>query len=295
MALTFGPNLGLLVNGAQGEAHYSDLMKQWRSVDGLVQARVLDKDLTAPPGSPADGDQYVVGAGATGAWSGHSGKVARYSTVAAAWEFYTPKSGWRVYVVDEGVSYQYAGAAWTSRVAFGSIVLGTDPDASGTQLLRVGGKVLVGDTPIPAGVTAPYIGLTDNAGTDGPLVSLFGAVATPGFVGYRSGTSVSAPSATGSGVNLFAFSGRSYDGTNWSGTNIGLLLQTTQAHTPSAQGTRLVIRTTANGSTTVTNRWAFEQDGSIVPFAANSYDIGTASNTARTGYFGTSVATSAFG
>lgn len=112
MALTNGANLGLLANGAQGEGHYADLMKQWRGLDALVMPHVKDKDLATPPGSPADGDCYIVGAAATGAWSTHSGKIARWSSVASAWEFYTPKEGWRLWVEDEDADYVYNGSAW---------------------------------------------------------------------------------------------------------------------------------------------------------------------------------------
>lgn len=112
MALSNGPNLGLLVNGNQGEAHYTELMKLLRGIDGLVMPSVKDKDLTAPPGSPVDGDRYIVASGATGAWAGQTGKIARWSGVASAWEFYTPKEGWLVHVDDEDALYRHTGTAW---------------------------------------------------------------------------------------------------------------------------------------------------------------------------------------
>lgn len=112
MAIANGPNLSLLVNANLGEEHYAALTKFLRGVDGLVQPRVLDKDLAAPPGSPVDGDMYIVAAGATGLWSTHSGKLARWSTVQAAWEFFVPKAGWRAYVNDEAKNYQYSGSVW---------------------------------------------------------------------------------------------------------------------------------------------------------------------------------------
>lgn len=112
MALTYGPNLGLLVDGDAGELHYSALMKQWRGLDALVQPRVLDKDLAAPPVGPADGDCYIVAAGATGAWATHDLSIARYSSVVIGWEFYAPRSGWKVDVEDEDVTYRYTGSVW---------------------------------------------------------------------------------------------------------------------------------------------------------------------------------------
>lgn len=58
-------------------------------VDALLNSAVLSMALTAPPGSPADGDLYIVGPGATGAWAGRSGDLARYVTTGAFWQFYT--------------------------------------------------------------------------------------------------------------------------------------------------------------------------------------------------------------
>ena len=74
------------------------------------QGAVIDKDLTAPPGSPSEGDRYIVGPSATGAWSGHDDDIAEY--VDSAWEFYAPAEGWRVDVKDENKQYRYSGAAW---------------------------------------------------------------------------------------------------------------------------------------------------------------------------------------
>lgn len=129
MTLVPGPNLGLLENGAAGEEHYDELMRQWRGLDLLVQARVLDKDLTSPPGSPANGDAYIVAASPTGAWSGQAGKIARWTTrlSPAAWEFFTPREGWRVDVQDEDIAYRYTGSAWAAAAGTGDV---TGPGSS---------------------------------------------------------------------------------------------------------------------------------------------------------------------
>lgn len=115
MALTSGPNLGLLINGAAGEQHYAEMMRFFRGVDLLVQARVKSASIIAQPGSPADGDAYLVPTGATGGWSGQVGKIARYSSVVPGWEYITPKKGWQVTVEDVGsfgMTYRYNGTAW---------------------------------------------------------------------------------------------------------------------------------------------------------------------------------------
>jgi len=112
MALTNGPNLGLLVNGNAGEGHYTDLMKQWRGIDGLVMPNAKGYLTNTPPGSPSDGDLYIIGAAPTGAWAGQGGKVTRWSSVANAWEFYAPKNGWQIQSNSDREVYRYTGGAW---------------------------------------------------------------------------------------------------------------------------------------------------------------------------------------
>lgn len=80
------------------------------------QSPVIDKDLTAPPGSPAEGDRYIVGSSATGVWSGHDNDIAEF--VNSAWEFYTPSDGWRIDVVDEQGRYRFNGTSWISGIIF---------------------------------------------------------------------------------------------------------------------------------------------------------------------------------
>lgn len=117
MALSNGPNLGLLVNGDAGEEHYDELMAQWRGFDVLIQCSVLDRDLSAPPGSPTNGAAYIVAAGASGAWSGNANNIARWSSVTSAWEFFVPKAGWRAHVVDEAVTLTFVAGSWQQREA----------------------------------------------------------------------------------------------------------------------------------------------------------------------------------
>lgn len=142
MALTYGPTLGLLVNGAEGEGHYADLMRQWRGLDGLVMPAVIDKDLNTPPGSPSDGARYIVGPSPTGAWSGHAGKITRWSSVANAWEFFTPQNGWRALVLDEGVEYRRLGGAWTAQLKVGNGTAATNTTTG--DFVVVGGMAVGG-------------------------------------------------------------------------------------------------------------------------------------------------------
>lgn len=108
------PDLSLpYLMAAQSQKHvtYNEAM---RALDALVQPMVLDKDLAAPPGSPAEGDRYIVAAGPTGAWSGQAGKLAAWQD--GAWAFHAPREGWLAWVADEDKPYVYTGSAWASAI-----------------------------------------------------------------------------------------------------------------------------------------------------------------------------------
>jgi len=68
---------------------------------------VIDKDLSAPPGSPTTDDTYIVGASATGDWSGKDDEVAKWN--GSTWEF---SNGSINYVTDESKYYRYNGSSW---------------------------------------------------------------------------------------------------------------------------------------------------------------------------------------
>lgn len=80
-----------------------------------VHLSVKDRDLTAPPGSPASGDTYIVAASATGAWASHDGHVAVWD--GATWVFYTPRVGWVAYVEDEEKLTAYKAPGWSAGIA----------------------------------------------------------------------------------------------------------------------------------------------------------------------------------
>jgi hypothetical protein len=76
---------------------------------------VKDRNLTAPPGSPAAGDTYIPAATATGDWAGKEGQVAIWS--GTAWVFGVPREGWVAWIEDEAKLCAYHSAAWSTGVA----------------------------------------------------------------------------------------------------------------------------------------------------------------------------------
>jgi Protein of unknown function (DUF2793)/Chaperone of endosialidase len=119
---------------------------------------VLDKDLAAPPVSPAAGARYIVAPSPTGAWSGQAGSVAAWQD--GAWAFYTPNDGWLAWVADEDTLYIWSDAAWTAFAAgsLDEVVQDTTPQLGG-DLDANGHNIAFDDA----------TGLTDDAG-NGQLV-----------------------------------------------------------------------------------------------------------------------------
>lgn len=87
-------------------------------LDTLVQLSVLDKDLTAPPVSPNEGDSYIVAGGggtASDDWVGWEKRIARY--IDGTWRSYLAGAGdgagWLAWVQDEDAMYRFDGSDWT--------------------------------------------------------------------------------------------------------------------------------------------------------------------------------------
>lgn len=82
-----------------------------RMLDYLVQPTVINQTNTAPPGSPSDGDTYIVAASPTGAWTGQAKSIAYYNT--SGWIFSAPSEGWQVYDQTLNAFYYFDGTNWS--------------------------------------------------------------------------------------------------------------------------------------------------------------------------------------
>ena len=70
-----------------------------RRLDAVVMLAVKSRALASPPAEAAEGDRYVVPAGALGAWAGKAGLIA--SRQDEAWDFVEPRDGWIAWCVEE--------------------------------------------------------------------------------------------------------------------------------------------------------------------------------------------------
>ncbi len=174
---------------AQAQKHVTH-NEALRILDGLVQLSVLDRDLTAPPGSPTDGDRYIVASGASGVWTGWDLNIALW--VDGAWLRLPPRAGWRAWVEDEGVLLAYNGSTWigTTPTALQNLALlglGTTADAANPFSAKLNAALWTAKTVAEGGsgdlfytmnkeVAADDLGLTLQTGfVTKALMGLFGS------------------------------------------------------------------------------------------------------------------------
>jgi hypothetical protein len=87
------------------------------TIGALMCPPIISRSLTAPPGSPSDGDCYIPDSVATGAWAGKEGHIARYVLEGNFWMFYEPGSKARIAIdLDQSppALIYYDGSAWLS-------------------------------------------------------------------------------------------------------------------------------------------------------------------------------------
>jgi len=81
-------------------------------IDALMRKAVISV-LSVPPGSPSEGDVYLVGSGASGVWTGEDDSIAFFF---ADWFFLSPIEGWTIWINNVNDRLVYDGAAWLGGV-----------------------------------------------------------------------------------------------------------------------------------------------------------------------------------
>lgn len=106
-------------------------------IDAVIGGGVIDKDLATPPGSPVEGDRYIVASSPTGAWTGQAKKIAYYFN--GGWRFITAGEGLFVWVNDEDILYVFDGTNWTAAPggALNPTTLGINTTADATNRLAL--------------------------------------------------------------------------------------------------------------------------------------------------------------
>lgn len=96
----------ILQNQAQKEVTHAVGLN---GLDALTQTAVESISLTTPP-TGIEGNLYIVGAGATGAWSAKDNQLAQF--IGGNWVFYPPLEGLRVWDKQTAQPFVYKGSAW---------------------------------------------------------------------------------------------------------------------------------------------------------------------------------------
>jgi hypothetical protein len=144
------------VQGAQAQKHVT-VNDALRRIDSVVQLTVEDRNRSAPPSGPQEGDRHIVAASPTGGWVGHPFEVAAYQD--GAWVFFTPKEGWIAYNLSENALLYFDGASWEIFTAVGaaetSAKLGINATADDSKRLFVESEYVVfshdSTAPVPTG------------------------------------------------------------------------------------------------------------------------------------------------
>lgn len=104
------PRLGLpLIAAAQAQKHVTH-NEALLALDAVVQLSCLDRDLAAPPLTPAEGAAFIVAPAPTGPWAGYANQVAVRRD--GVWRFTPPSAGFVAYVVDERILCLFDGTGW---------------------------------------------------------------------------------------------------------------------------------------------------------------------------------------
>ena len=104
------PTLALpLIQAAQAQKHVTH-NEAIELLDMLTQLVVQAFDATTPPASPAEGQSWAIGTGASGDWAGQDGRIASFR--GGGWLYVTPQEGWRAYGITPGAYRVYSGGIW---------------------------------------------------------------------------------------------------------------------------------------------------------------------------------------
>lgn len=146
---------------AQAQKHVT-VNESLRRLDALVQMAAVSRTITAEPGTPLDGDIYILPDAASGdAWDGQGeGVLACYRD--GEWAFIAPETGWRAYVADEAALFVFDGENWLDAASLvtelhnlSRLGIGTGADAANPFAAKLN--------------TALWTALTDGEGGTGDL------------------------------------------------------------------------------------------------------------------------------
>lgn len=108
-------------------------------LDAILNRGAVSLGDETPPGSPGNGDVYVLGASPTGDWATHGTDIAWYQ---GTWRFIAPNEGMTLWVNDENKYYHWDGSAWDDALD-GISHVGVNATADATNKLSVNSAAIL--------------------------------------------------------------------------------------------------------------------------------------------------------
>lgn len=111
------PRNGLTYDFATGDNTWGPTYNtNIRTIGSTLNIAAIDFE-NNPPGSPSDGDTYIVDSVPTGIWVGQSDDIAIWFNTDAVWRFFTPIAGTKVFItsgtrINELVCFN--GTSWST-------------------------------------------------------------------------------------------------------------------------------------------------------------------------------------
>lgn len=132
--------LPLIMPGqAQKELFHNEALA---AIDAALHAAVEGAPQAAPPAAPVEGQCWLVGPDATGAWTGRDGSLAVWTS--GGWRFVAPQPGMCAWDAAAGVPRRWTDGGWNAGEVAAAAIM-------------VGGQQVVGarqpDVPSPSGGT----------------------------------------------------------------------------------------------------------------------------------------------
>lgn len=156
-------NLALPYLAAGQAQKHVTVNESLQRLDAIVQLSVASATTIAQPGSPSDGQVYILPSGKTGAAWGAMTNAALAYYRDGVWEEISPREGWIAFVKDVDQCYFYTGSAWSALPA-----LAKANSFSAGQTIA-----------ITSGTTALTLRLTDDGAGTGPYLVLDRVSASP--------------------------------------------------------------------------------------------------------------------
>jgi Ice-binding-like/Protein of unknown function (DUF2793) len=172
MSIVNGQKISTIMSSAANGDTYGDAERRlFRGIQTLVMPNVISIFGNTPPGSPTNGQSYIVGSAPTGLWAGQANAIAYWAldpqdgvATTGIWEFYTPQVGWICFNQTSGTHITWNGTAWGPAVSVPSKTLIT---ATSSEIITPS----LGNS-FATTLTANLTSLTIPAGQDGQVITL---------------------------------------------------------------------------------------------------------------------------